>query len=223
MQSVIDEVNEIFGAVDDAIGNVTGPIAALIRSPAEMAAMIAGNLNRTRITIGEPGRALNIYKDLFNAGSNTSYPTATPNQQQAARNIQALQQLVQRVAVAEAANVTAARVYATADDALRDADAIAAAIEAQTAAEDVVDSTPIDDAVYTALIDLRAAVTQDLRMRGAQLPKLTTYVPAATLPALVIAYGLYGDASRESEIVGRNRIRHPGFVRGGTALEVLNV
>ena len=45
--------------------------------------------------------------------------------------------------------------------------------------------------------------------------------PEATQPALVLAYGLYEDAGREAEIVTRNKVRHPGFVPGGQALEVL--
>jgi len=223
VQSVIDEVDATLGAVDDAIGNVTGPVSDLIRSPAEMASAIVGSINQIRITLGEPGRALNIYKDLFSAGSTTAEPTTTTSQKKTARNKQALQHLVQRAAMTEAAITTAGRSYATTDDALADADAIATAIDAHTAAEDVVSGQPIDDSVYTSLIDLRAAVVRDLRERGAQLPKLTSHMPAATLPALVIAYQLYGDASRADEIVTRNRIRHPGFVRGGEPLEVLNV
>jgi prophage DNA circulation protein len=43
---------------------------------------------------------------------------------------------------------------------------------------------------------------------------------SATLPALVVAHRVYGDATRADEIVSRNRVRHPGFVPGGIALEV---
>mgnify|MGYP000977712715 CR=1 FL=1 len=39
--------------------------------------------------------------------------------------------------------------------------------------------------------------------------------PPASVPALVAAHRLYGDAGRDAEIVGRNRIRHPGRVPGG--------
>jgi len=36
-----------------------------------------------------------------------------------------------------------------------------------------------------------------------------------------VAHRLYGDALAADGIVARNRIRHPGFVTGGQALEVL--
>jgi prophage DNA circulation protein len=40
----------------------------------------------------------------------------------------------------------------------------------------------------------------------------------------VVAHQLYGDATKADEIIARNRnVRHPGFVRGGQALEVLSV
>lgn len=42
--------------------------------------------------------------------------------------------------------------------------------------------------------------------------KLVEVKPTAQVPALVLAYRRFGDASRAGEIVTRNRIRHPGFV-----------
>jgi len=221
VQNVVDEVAATMAAVDDAIGDVTGPISDMIRAPAEMAGAVLGGINRIRTTITGPGRAFGIYKALFNAGSNTTYPTVTASQRRTAANIEALQHLVQRAAIAEAANITADRQYATSNDALRDADDLAAAIDAHTSGESVVDGAPINDAVYGAMSDLRAAVMVDLRERGAQLPKLTSHTPAATLPALVLAYNIYGDAARADELIARNRIAHPGFVPGGEALEVL--
>lgn len=80
-----------------------------------------------------------------------------------------------------------------------------------------------DDATYQQWRDLRAAVVADLSARAATLPSLVTFVPTRTLPALVIAYRLYGDASRAEEIVARNDLIYPGFVPGGQPLEVLSV
>ncbi|WP_035597779.1 hypothetical protein, partial [Halomonas salina] len=71
------------------------------------------------------------------------------------------------------------------------------------------------------LVALRAAAVTDLRRRGTALPELATHTPAAPLPALVIAQRLYGDATRDAEIVRRNRIRHPGRVPADP-LEVLS-
>lgn len=80
-----------------------------------------------------------------------------------------------------------------------------------------------DDPTYQQWRDLRAAIVADLSTRAATLPSLVTFVPTRTLPALVIAYRLYGDATRAEEIVARNDLEYPGFVAGGQPLEVLSV
>jgi prophage DNA circulation protein len=95
--------------------------------------------------------------------------------------------------------------------AVREALAVALEAEAETA----------DDAVYQALMDLRAAVVADITARGANLARIVTLRQPGTLPALVVAHRLYGDAARAEEIVARNALRHPGFVPGGRDLQVL--
>lgn len=78
-----------------------------------------------------------------------------------------------------------------------------------------------DDALYLALIDVRTAVTAEIGALQIRLPQLTQYQPPSTVPAVVIAFQLYGDARRAGEVVARNRVSHPGFVAGGRRLEVL--
>ena len=127
-----------------------------------------------------------------------------------------------RLLTGRAATLTAARLVAETDWVSRqDAEAAGndtlALIDAQmTTAE------PISDAVYTALVTLRAAVSEDLRTRAVALPGMTSYTPQRTLPALVVAHRLYGDATRADEIAVRNNVPHPGALRGGIALEVLS-
>lgn len=123
--------------------------------------------------------------------------------------------LVGTTAVAEAANATSTTEYATADDALAARDDVIDAI-------DVVTLSGVSDEVYATLVDLRAAVAADLTTRGAQLPHLARVTLPQTMPALVAAYRVHGDASRDDEIVTRNAIRHPGKVPGGVPLEVLD-
>ncbi|HEY1136568.1 MAG TPA: DNA circularization N-terminal domain-containing protein [Xanthomonadaceae bacterium] len=87
---------------------------------------------------------------------------------------------------------------------------------------DRVSEATTDDRLHQALADLRAAVVRDINQRAAELARVVAYVPADTVPALVVAYRLYSVADRDDEIVSRNRISHPGFVPGGVALEVLD-
>lgn len=63
-----------------------------------------------------------------------------------------------------------------------------------------------------ALAELRAVAIQHLLARKADLPRVVTLTPPATMPALVLAYEIYGDSGRAFELAERNRIRRPGFV-----------
>ncbi|QQR69117.1 MAG: DNA circularization N-terminal domain-containing protein [Alphaproteobacteria bacterium] len=69
-----------------------------------------------------------------------------------------------------------------------------------------------DDGLLNAWSDLRAALHRDLTVRAKNAARLVTVTPRTTLPALAVAYNLYEDTGRTSEIVARNKIRHPSFV-----------
>ncbi len=121
---------------------------------------------------------------------------------------------MRRTAIAEAARTSSTIEFASYDE----------AISVQKRLTEAIDSELLEasDSVYAVLADLRAAVVNDIRTRGADLSRIINYTPSRTEPALIIAHRLYGDATRADEIVARNRIRHPLFVPGGVALEVLN-
>ncbi|MGF6392171.1 DNA circularization protein [Pseudomonas plecoglossicida] len=65
---------------------------------------------------------------------------------------------------------------------------------------------------YQALTEVRHAVSAHLTAVAESGVRLIEVTPAQNLPALVLAYRRFGDATRENEVVQRNRIRHPGFV-----------
>ncbi len=82
------------------------------------------------------------------------------------------------------------------------------------------------DATWKAVTDLRASMVKDVARRAAPLPRLGRMTPPATTPAVMLAYRLNGDDltglfDRSADLQRRNAIRHPGFVPGGRALEVL--
>ena len=99
-----------------------------------------------------------------------------------------------------------------------------AALTVRNQLTDQIDSLVLtaDDALYPMLQDLRATVVIDIDTRVTALPAQIIFIPARTLPPLVIAYRLYGDATREAEIVARNKPPYPGFITGGQPLEVLS-
>jgi prophage DNA circulation protein len=74
---------------------------------------------------------------------------------------------------------------------------------------------------YRPLAQLSAELVREMNRTAANLVPLTRVTPATTLPALLLAHRLYGDARQYEQIVSRNRLSHPGFVPGGVELEVL--
>lgn len=73
-------------------------------------------------------------------------------------------------------------------------------------------SLKADSAHYLVLNALRQTIVKHLTAVAASGVRLVEITPPETLSALVLAYRRFGDATRESEVVQRNRIHHPGFV-----------
>lgn len=226
--AIVQDVNSTLRTAAGRIAAITSPVAefsaqldqlgdslnTLMRAPANLGADLAGVVFALAGVADDIAGALNAYRDLgdFGLGAAT-VPTNTATRARQAANQIALHALMRRTATIEAARASAQLDFASSTDALAVRDDLVERLDtlAETAGDDV----------YTALVDLRAAVVTDLTTRGGLLPRAVSYTPPATLPALLLAYRLHGDASRESEIVSRNKIRHPGFVPGGVALEVL--
>lgn len=195
---------------DDGGANVTTGLAG--------DAAAAGMGARVLLSPGTPVRAARLLRETAESAAAVPPPAAdTPERRQRAQNAVAVRQLNGRAAALTAARLVAETDWPSRQEAQAAGQDTLALIDAQMATEE-----PISDVVYGALAALRAAVTADLRARAVALPGLTTYTPQVTLPALVVAHRLYGDARRADEIVIRNGVPHPGALRGGIELEVLS-
>lgn len=73
-------------------------------------------------------------------------------------------------------------------------------------------SLKADPEHYMVLNTLRQTIVKHLTAVAESGVRLVEITPLETLSALVLAYRRFGDATRESEVVQRNRLRHPGFV-----------
>lgn len=80
-----------------------------------------------------------------------------------------------------------------------------------------------NDSVFNALRELRKEVALAVPCEDEDLPRIKPIQLSASMPSLVVSYDIYGDVSRESQILERNSIRHPGFMPGGTDIEVLQI
>jgi len=204
--------------------------------------------SRVMLTPGTPPRAARVLVGIVGASAAVEAPAEeTPWRQQRASNIRLARQLVGRAAAVTAARIVAdtdwmsrSDAEATGDDTLALIDlALAAGVRTNDPAlslsgtgnganagtatgQAAAEAGVVSDEVYQAFQVLRHAVVSDLRQRAVARPGLSTYTPQVTLPALVVAHRLYGDATRADEICVRNGVRHPGALRGGMTLEVLS-
>lgn len=216
------------GSFNTLFNRVTGSFQRLILSPGNLAFSLLGLVRGITGGTG-PFGAFKALTSLFNFGSKAkpvrSSGYVTPARAQQAARQAAVYRLIERVAVAEAARLATGRpvdsegkvlpglTYENRDQAVDVRDQIVAELDRQQ-----LEASP---ARYAALAKLTAALVSDMNRRSAALLPLARYQPKTTLPALLIAHQLYGDARRADEIVARNRIAHPGFVQGGQTLEVL--
>lgn len=145
----------------------------------------------------------------------TNRPVGTsPARVQEQRDFDALATFTARLALTYASRALVERSFATFDEAVASRDSVCAALDEH------VDEV-VDDA-FSTVSDLRASLVEAVPGADSDLPQLQRFTPPATLPSLVIAHQLYGDLDHESDLVLRNRLRHPGFVVGGRELEVLS-
>lgn len=204
-----------YTAYVDQIGRASAEVAALVRRPTDLAVTVTDLLGGLSAVFRRPAQAVQAYRSLFRFGSGLApVPAGTVTRAQQARNQHALTALVRQAAVIEAAQSSSAMSFPTLDEATQVRDELAGELDRHM--------LTADDALYPLLGDLRVAVIRDITARGADLARIVRYTPTATMPALVLAHRLYGDAAQADHvIVARNRsVRHPGFVRGGQALEI---
>ena len=69
-----------------------------------------------------------------------------------------------------------------------------------------------DDGLFLALRRLKSCLNSDISARLAQTEKTVVRTPAEVTPALVLAASWYDAAGRETDIIQRNGVAHPGFV-----------
>lgn len=110
-----------------------------------------------------------------------------------ADNQAAMTALVRRAALIEAARLSARMEFTSYDQAVATRNELGRALDAerQTAA----------DPVFRTLTDLHGATARDITARGGTLARVTTVRAPSTLPAVVVAHRLFGDATRAADLM----------------------
>ena len=73
-------------------------------------------------------------------------------------------------------------------------------------------SRTTDDRLFLALRRVKSDLNNDIKHRLVQTQKTVIRTPDEVTPALVLAATWFDNAARESDIVRRNAVAHPGFV-----------
>jgi len=196
--------------------SIVSKVTQLMRLPVSLASAITGQIAAILSLGNSPLSAFNALKSLFGSSPSSSYKPVnrtTPSRIQQDNNRKAIADLTRRTAIIEAARSSASISYDNQTQALQVRDMLVDAIDTE--------QQIASDEVFNALADLRTAVVRDINTRATDLARLIPYTPKATLPAVVLAYSLYGDATRDVDVISRNNIAHPGFVQGGQTLEVI--
>ncbi|MFT4118685.1 DNA circularization protein [Bradyrhizobium sp.] len=210
-------------------------IGSLMRTPNVLASQFYGLMNSLGSLFDSPREgavALSSFAGFTGDQKPILVTTATREQQQVNRN--AVVALVRQSAVVEAARIAPIPTYQVSStspagvtttatvptyETEQDAEQVRDSLTAQV--DDISEDPTTTDDVFTSLQDVRTAVVKGVPPPNVALPNLVTYTPIKTLPALVLAYDLYEDANRDTEIVSRNDIAYPGFVPGAEPLRVL--
>lgn len=212
-ESLITAPSTLVGQVVSLNGRIAG-IAATALSGLNTAIgipdQIADGFERARQT----WEAVAAMSGLGSFGDGAvAISTSTPNAERESGNRNAIHYAVRASAIAEISAALPSMPF--------DSRTLAADVEEllRDQIDGLLDIAP--DGLQGPLRDLLAAINGHLARVAAGLPEVGEYTPAEATPALLIAHDVYGDATREADIVARNAIPHPLFVEGGTAIEVL--
>jgi prophage DNA circulation protein len=185
---------------------LTAQAAALVRTPASAIDEYGKAIDTLADTIeASPGLVFDALVQAYQFDAGPDAPTTTTTRQIERANQIAINAALRRVAAIEAARVAPTVPFASIDDALAARDQIAALLDEQAALA--------ADTAYPSLVTLRSDVMN--AVPGASVfARTITVTRSMAVPSLLLAYQLYGSVDQELDIVARNRIKHPGFVRG---------
>jgi prophage DNA circulation protein len=218
ISNVSASIDELLGELDrlmqspqalmNALTNLTDSIFALVTAftpdPASPGAV--------ETPIDLVANTMEALESLFEFSSDTfAIPTPTP------------QSTIERDAHAELSRVFRGAALASASKALGGL-TLESAQQSQAIAQNLAEkfeqmlSEQLDEDVHQSFAALKAATLEHFTETARLLPQIVEYVAPATTHALVLAYELGCDVD---DLIRRNRIRHPAFIFGGRALEVL--
>lgn len=200
-------------ALTDSLRTLISRTADLVASPATLAAEVITSLDSVLNAATDATTALEAYRTLLdfppilNGGLSTQAV-------QADANSTLLANLIQLGAAVGMSRAGARIDFASLQDALAVQEEIVLKLD------ELVEASPDDETTF--LIEkLRLEMIQAIPPPGQRLPELRSFTPRSNIPALVLAWNLYQDPTRDAELVSRNAVRIPLRIPGGSAIDVL--
>jgi prophage DNA circulation protein len=214
-QAAASLTSQVVALKSDALGLASAP-ADLAASVLTVVDTLIGAFDTSQN--GNPLAFFLLLFDRFNPGPRP--PGTTPQNVLAQANFDATVLLIQRAVVIAAAVSAVGQTFESADAAIDARDQLLGAI-------DTLNDSASDD-TYPLFSQMASDLVKALPADG--LPRLLSYSPPGTVPSLVLTARLYTAnpstfatlADAETDVVTRNRIPHPGFIRGGRQLTVLS-
>jgi len=217
VSSVLDRValaGQTVAEITSQIETLTSTVGDLLDEPADFVDTMVALVEAVAAGLITAGAPISTLLELYSVDFGVRPPDDTPARLVEQVNFDATANLVKRLVLAEASAAAIEQTFSTYDD----------AVLARVSITDLIDSHTDDtaDDVFPALQDMRRDLVQAVPGESSDLPRLVTFTPGATLPSLVLAHQLYGNLDREEDLVRRNRISNPSFVKGGVELQVLS-
>jgi prophage DNA circulation protein len=202
----------ITGPFTDTVDNLLDIVVSLQKIDQDLQAelLLPSQLAARMLTVFEIIGSLSVIKALTGDSRNSAstLTAADTTDGQTSQDIdEANRALNQRYAMTRHAALLADEDFTSLDQAIAERDAFAALTDAEL-------SVPPADDTFAALTDLNGASARDIDQRSQDLPSIVTISVPVARPALVMAQELYGDPTREGEILTRNNVAHPAFVSG---------
>jgi len=221
----VGDFNSALSIIESALSGanvlLSNPLAAftsqlgdLAFNPLELATRFFGKFNKASGVFNSVSslgdiNARNLLNTLglirLTSQFNTSYSGgSTPTRIKIASNKTATQALIRQALIVQSAGMVASQPLPVYDDAIVLKTELISAIDNEL--------TTANDTTYLTLKTLRTKTHNDVTARIQSAARLKNITTQSVTPALVLAYDLYEDATRDAEIVARNKIRHPGFI-----------
>lgn len=222
--SLLEKSSNSFSFGNDKVANLAyairglkGNALDLMSTPSKLADAMASTMNLLTQASNDVKEIYSAMRGFFGFGSeDIPIPITTSTRQKQQDNRSAMDQFIQIVAVSEGARASTQIEFENTAD----------AIEVRDTLNDKTDELmeqDISDDMFMDLQDLRSQVVGAIPPPDRAIATIVTIKNQKTMPSLVLTYDLYENPQFESDLVKRNKLRHPGFVPGGEELEVLQV